>query len=214
MHLLQWSKRLCASFPFQFLKIFRLNFVMPVIFGSISNPFANICRRTAQQMFKLLLLILTKPLPEVMPPPSKLSKNHSIWELWPILMMWLERVRWAFIGDEKPRSSNTVRNNLWDWQALQITSGPGTRFSKFCDALEVKDGVQAPFTGWGLDHALNAWGSYWRNTYFSQSKAFHNIKECRHIDNSNSTVCGTSSEEFVNYDPLSDTCPDLCLGTV
>jgi hypothetical protein len=63
-----------------------------------------------------------------------------------------------------------VRNNLWDWQSLQVTSGPGTLFFKFCDALEVKDGVSATANGWGLDHALAAWGSYFKNTYLGISK--------------------------------------------
>jgi hypothetical protein len=58
-----------------------------------------------------------------------------------------------------------VRNNLWDWQLLQPTSGPGAAFFRFCDALEVKDGNTAPATGWGLDHALPAWGAYFKNTY-------------------------------------------------
>ncbi|KAF8827103.1 hypothetical protein HHX47_DHR5000888 [Lentinula edodes] len=57
------------------------------------------------------------------------------------------------------------RNNLWDWQSLSPTSGPGATFFQFCDALEVKDGVNAPATGWGLDHALTAWGSFWNETY-------------------------------------------------
>jgi len=74
--------------------------------------------------------------------------------------------------------------------------------------------VQAPPTGWGVEHALNAWGSYWRDSYFTRSKAFHNIKECQYIDNSNLTVCGTRSEKFVNYDPPSDACSDSCLVTV
>ncbi|KAF8806322.1 hypothetical protein BYT27DRAFT_6649057 [Phlegmacium glaucopus] len=72
--------------------------------------------------------------------------------------------------------AGALRNNLWDWQSLQVTSGPGAQFFNFCDALEVKDGVQAPSTGWGLDHALNAWGSYWRDFYFTH-------------------ICGTSSED-------------------
>ncbi|KAF8969331.1 serine carboxypeptidase S28-domain-containing protein [Flammula alnicola] len=63
--------------------------------------------------------------------------------------------------------AGALRNNLWDWQSLQITSGPGAQFFNFCDALEVKDGQQASATGWGVDHALAAWGNYWRTTYLS-----------------------------------------------
>lgn len=65
---------------------------------------------------------------------------------------------------------STVRNNLWDWQDLSPTSGPGAQFFDFCDALEVKDGVSAPESGWGLDHALAAWGSYWNTTYYALSE--------------------------------------------
>ena len=60
-----------------------------------------------------------------------------------------------------------VRNNLWDWQSLQPDSGPGQQFFNFCDALEVKNGAVAPAGGWGLDHALTAWGNYWTSTYYS-----------------------------------------------
>jgi pimeloyl-ACP methyl ester carboxylesterase len=62
-------------------------------------------------------------------------------------------------------AAGALRNNLWDWQSLQVTSGPNTSFFKFCDALEVKDGVSAPASGWGVDHAFAAWGAYWRNSY-------------------------------------------------
>lgn len=61
--------------------------------------------------------------------------------------------------------AGALRNNLWDWQSLQPRTGPGAQFFQFCDALEVKDGVNAPATGWGLDHALPAWSSYFKNTY-------------------------------------------------
>jgi hypothetical protein len=50
----------------------------------------------------------------------------------------------------------SVRNNLWQWQSLQVTSGPNAPFYQFCDALEVKDGKSAPQEGWGLEHALSA----------------------------------------------------------
>ncbi|KAG7097309.1 hypothetical protein E1B28_004671 [Marasmius oreades] len=56
-----------------------------------------------------------------------------------------------------------LRNDLWAWQELQPTSGPGARFYNFCDALEVKNGMNAPVSGWGLDHALAAWGKHWRS---------------------------------------------------
>ncbi|KAF4598845.1 hypothetical protein EYR38_007253 [Pleurotus pulmonarius] len=64
--------------------------------------------------------------------------------------------------------AGALRNNLWDWQSLQPTSGPNTTFTRFCDALEVKDGVSAPSSGWGVAHALPAWGAFWRNGYLRQ----------------------------------------------
>ena len=54
-----------------------------------------------------------------------------------------------------------MQQNLFSWQSLQLDSGPNQAFYQFCDALEVKNGVSAPASGWGLDHALQAWGSYW-----------------------------------------------------
>ena len=65
-----------------------------------------------------------------------------------------------------------MRNNLWDWQSLSPTSGPGSQFFDFCDALEVKDGVSAGSDGWGLDHALSAWGAYWKSSYYAESMSF------------------------------------------
>lgn len=46
---------------------------------------------------------------------------------------------------------------------MDVTSGPDAAFYQFCDALEVKDGQTAPESGWGLDHALTAWGAYFQN---------------------------------------------------
>ena len=65
-----------------------------------------------------------------------------------------------------------VRNNLWDWQELEPSAGPNTKFFKFCDALEVKDGVSASESGWGADYAVSAWGSYFKNTYLPNRKWF------------------------------------------
>lgn len=61
---------------------------------------------------------------------------------------------------------------MWDWQSLQPSSGPGATFFDFCDALEVKNGVSAGPNGWGVDHALAAWGKFWNTTYYSESKVF------------------------------------------
>ncbi|EAU84205.2 endoprotease [Coprinopsis cinerea okayama7 len=75
---------------------------------------------------------------------------------------------------------SALRNNLWDWQELQPGSGPGTEFYRFCDALEVKDGVSAPAEGWGLEHALEAWGLYWRTRYYFQLCGFDD-PECNEV---------------------------------
>ena len=56
--------------------------------------------------------------------------------------------------------AGALRYPLWDSQSLSPSSGPGMNFFVFCDALEVKNGDSAPSTGWGLDHALVAWGDY------------------------------------------------------
>lgn len=64
----------------------------------------------------------------------------------------------------------SVRNNLWTWQSLQPTTGAGSAFYEFCDALEVKNGETAGASGWGLQYALTAWGTYWNQTYYNQCK--------------------------------------------
>jgi pimeloyl-ACP methyl ester carboxylesterase len=63
--------------------------------------------------------------------------------------------------------ASALQYNLMDWQALQPDVGPGAMFFEFCDALEVKDGVSAPATGWGLENAINSWGLFWNNTYYA-----------------------------------------------
>ncbi|KAH8101149.1 serine carboxypeptidase S28-domain-containing protein [Cristinia sonorae] len=63
-------------------------------------------------------------------------------------------------------------------QRLSPTSGPSAGFWEFCDALEVKDGVNAPVTGWGLDHALAAWGKYFSETFLADYCDGQSIPEC------------------------------------
>lgn len=60
---------------------------------------------------------------------------------------------------------HAVRNNLWDWQSLSPSTGPNGTFYQFCDALEVKNGISASASGWGVDHSLNAWAKFWNNGY-------------------------------------------------
>ncbi|OBZ70209.1 putative serine protease K12H4.7 [Grifola frondosa] len=74
--------------------------------------------------------------------------------------------------------AGSLRNNLWDWQSLQPYVGPGALFFNFCDALEVKDGVSAGPDGWGAEHALQAWGSYWTNTYYELLCGDDDAEDC------------------------------------
>ena len=63
-----------------------------------------------------------------------------------------------------------VQGELSTWQNLQPNSGPNSAFYQFCDALEVKNGVSAPASGWGLDYALPAWGNYFKTVTLPDSK--------------------------------------------
>ena len=66
----------------------------------------------------------------------------------------------------------SVRNNLWDWQSLSPATGVEGTFFQFCDALEVKNGTVASESGWGLDHALPAWGAFWKSSYLKLRKSY------------------------------------------
>ncbi|KAH9943800.1 peptidase S28 [Amylocystis lapponica] len=90
--------------------------------------------------------------------------------------------------------AGALRNNLWDWQSLQPDSGPDQQFFQFCDALEVKNGVSAPAQGWGLQHALQAWSSYWATTYYPG-------------------ICGTLDAEdcLGSYDPTQSYYSDISI---
>ncbi|KAH9855013.1 peptidase S28 [Lenzites betulinus] len=70
--------------------------------------------------------------------------------------------------------AGALRNNLWDWQNLSPASNGGI-FFQFCDALEVKDGVNAGPNGWGAEHALQAWAAYWMGTYNATQDIFADI---------------------------------------
>ncbi|ESK95132.1 hypothetical protein Moror_13864 [Moniliophthora roreri MCA 2997] len=74
--------------------------------------------------------------------------------------------------------AGALRNNLWDWQSLQPNSGPNTVFRQFCDALEVKNGVSAPAEGWGSEHAVAAWGAFWRDGYLSNLCGNNSVEDC------------------------------------
>ncbi|KAF9023153.1 peptidase S28 [Hymenopellis radicata] len=62
--------------------------------------------------------------------------------------------------------ANTLSQPMGLWQELQQYRGPNQPFYEFCDYLEVceVDGknTSAPESGWGLDHALEAFGSWMR----------------------------------------------------
>ena len=68
------------------------------------------------------------------------------------------------------RIRSPVQGDLYTWQELQPNSGPNSDFFQFCDALEVKDGVSAPASGWGLDYALSTWGNHFKTVTLPRSK--------------------------------------------
>ncbi|KAG2085941.1 peptidase S28 [Suillus discolor] len=74
--------------------------------------------------------------------------------------------------------ATALEDNLWDWQDLQPSIGPKSMFYQFCDALEVKDGVNAGPEGWGLDHAIRSWGNYWNTTYYNYSCPDQDVQTC------------------------------------
>ncbi|CDO72685.1 hypothetical protein BN946_scf184985.g105 [Trametes cinnabarina] len=71
-----------------------------------------------------------------------------------------------------------LQQNFFAWQDLQPDSGPGGDFYEFCDALEVKNGVNAGPSGWGLTNALQAWGNYWKATYYQQICGDDDVETC------------------------------------
>ncbi|KZV68145.1 peptidase S28 [Peniophora sp. CONT] len=71
-----------------------------------------------------------------------------------------------------------LKNPIYEWQDLQPDSGPDTGFFEFCDALEVKDNKTAPASGWGLEHALSAWGAFFKNVYLPATCGDDNYNDC------------------------------------
>ncbi|KII94856.1 hypothetical protein PLICRDRAFT_97795 [Plicaturopsis crispa FD-325 SS-3] len=84
-------------------------------------------------------------------------------------------------------AAGALRNPIWAWQDLQPSSGPGGEFYEFCDALEVKGGKSAPAAGWGLDHALQAWGSFYKKTYLPSICGNDTVADCLDTYNTNSS---------------------------
>ncbi|KAH7916580.1 peptidase S28 [Hygrophoropsis aurantiaca] len=93
--------------------------------------------------------------------------------------------------------AGALQDNLFDYQLLDYASGPEAMFYQFCDALEVKDGVHAPAAGWGLQHAIQAWGNFWNTTYYKN-------------------VCGTLDPESClgTYDASQTFYTDVSVGNV
>ena len=65
-----------------------------------------------------------------------------------------------------------MRIPLYSWVDMKLGSDPDSVFCKFCDALEVKDGVNGPEEGWGLECALQAWGKYMTRNLASSELRF------------------------------------------
>lgn len=58
--------------------------------------------------------------------------------------------------------AGALRNNLWDWQRLQPSSGSNTQFSEFCDSVRWGAVPNAPADG---VRALAAWAAYFKDVY-------------------------------------------------
>ncbi|EGO02891.1 hypothetical protein SERLA73DRAFT_176339 [Serpula lacrymans var. lacrymans S7.3] len=76
--------------------------------------------------------------------------------------------------------ASALRTNLFDWQKYQPSKEiqHGALFSQFCDALENVTGVVAGPSGRGLDHAIIAWGAFWKNTYYKSICGQENADDC------------------------------------
>ncbi|KAG2144463.1 peptidase S28 [Suillus clintonianus] len=74
--------------------------------------------------------------------------------------------------------ASALQYNLFDWQSLQPDVGPGAMFFQFCDALEVKDGVNAGPEGWGLENAIYSWGNFWNTTYYNDICGYEDAETC------------------------------------
>lgn len=72
-----------------------------------------------------------------------------------------------------------MRNNIIDWQSLQPGNQNGYEelFFVFCDSLEVDNSTGVPVianeTGFGLEHAIQAWGDFWTEGYSYYSGGYY-----------------------------------------
>ncbi|KAI0771704.1 peptidase S28 [Trametes elegans] len=64
------------------------------------------------------------------------------------------------------------------WQDLQPVTGPGETFYELCDALEFQNGRSAGPEGCGLQHALAAWGAYYRSVTIQGTCGDIDIDSC------------------------------------
>ncbi|KAL1724091.1 serine carboxypeptidase S28-domain-containing protein [Schizophyllum commune] len=74
-----------------------------------------------------------------------------------------------------------LRNNIWSWQTLQpftASAGGKLEFYEFCDALEVNGRTVSGPKGWGLEHALRAWGAYFSRTTVAKLCTDIDLAEC------------------------------------
>ncbi|KAI0751819.1 peptidase S28 [Daedaleopsis nitida] len=60
-------------------------------------------------------------------------------------------------------------------------------FYWFCDSLEVDNGKAAPESGWGFDHALKAWGKFWKDQFYKSACGTRDAEACFGNHNANST---------------------------
>ena len=85
-----------------------------------------------------------------------------------------------------------------EWQELQLAPElTDLTFFGFCDALEVQDGANAPEGGWGVNHALPAWGSWWQNEYYPSCKLFYKLDVLANLIHPHRLACGDLSAESV-----------------
>ncbi|KAF8513795.1 serine carboxypeptidase S28-domain-containing protein [Gautieria morchelliformis] len=106
-------------------------------------------------------------------------------------------------------AAGSLRNILWDWQSLQPYVGPNATFFQSCDAIEVKNGVNAPATGWGLDHALSAWGSYFKNVYLPQLCGTTNAEDCLGTYNTSQAFWTDTSVDNANRSWMWSACNEV-----
>ena len=138
--------------------------------GVTSNLFVNPCQLIAPRMCKPLSrtwTLCSRRMTALKSPLSRRPSGFRVSRTTTTLLRLVRLLRRA--SPLSPADETTVQQNFFSWQSLQPDSGPNGDFFKFCDALEVKNGVSAPASGWGLDNALQAWGSYWKNSFYVQS---------------------------------------------